>query len=162
MNSKLRKLILGGDYDSLKLFLEEYKNIDLNYIHPNKYPNNLSIGLAYNSKECLTLLFKSGLNIDQPVNYNNEEINGMSSLMVEAKFECIENVKFLLKNNASIYFKSRKGENIRDVSNKKTFKIISKYLSKKRTKIRKILYDEVKCIDNFIIDNITSFLYPKL
>lgn len=162
MNSKIRKFILHNDYESLKLFLEEHKNIDLNYIHPNKYPNNLSIGLAYNSKECLTLLFKSGLNINQPVVYDNIEIYGMSALMVESKYECVENVKFLLKNDASIYFKTYDGKNVRNVSSKKIFKIISKHLSVKRTKTKKILYNEIKCIDNFVIDNIVSFLYPKL
>jgi len=86
----------------------------------------------------------------------------MSALMVESKYECVENVKFLLKNDASIYFKTHDGKNVRNVSSKKIFKIISKHLSVKRTKLKKILYIEVKCIDNFVIDNIVSFLYPKL
>lgn len=156
---KLRKLILRNNYILLEKFLQNNK-IDLNYIHGN-FPTNLAIALTFNSKECLNLLFKNGMDTNIPLRYDNPEIDGMTALMIEARVGNLDNVKILLKNNASVYFKMYNGKNISDVACKKSLKCIKKYICRKKNKIRKSLYNSVAIIDNFIIDNIVDFLYPK-
>ena len=165
LQSKLRSIIISRDYESLKTFLDEFKDVNLNYVHPKGYLTTIAVALAYNSNKCIKLLVEHGMNIDQPYACNNilRDFNGMSPLLVEAKFGCVEKVKFLLKIGASLYFRTESGQNILDVTtDNKIKKIILKHLSKERLKLQKTLYNSVKTIDNYIIQNIIDFLYPKI
>ena len=149
LQTKLRNIIGNRDYKSLKIFLDEFKNVNLNYVHPNA-STTIMVALLYNNEECIKLLVDRGMNVDQPCVYIDtmEEFNGMSPLLVEAKFGCIEKVKFLLKIGASLYFRTESGKNILNVTTNK--------------KLKKILYKHVKSIDYYIIKNIIDFLYPKI
>jgi ankyrin repeat protein len=166
LQSKLRNLIIDGDYESLKMFLDTFKNVDLNYVYPNGILTILSIALVYYNEECIKLLVDRGMNVDLPYNIELGEqknsINGMSALLIEVKFGCINKVKFLLNIGASLYFRTNTGQNILDVTtDEKTKKFIKRYVIKKRSKLIKILYSSIKSIDEYAIcRNIVDFLYP--
>ena len=104
LQSKLRNLIIDGDYESLKMFLDTFKNVDLNYVYPNGILTILSIALVYYNEECIKLLVDRGMNVDLPYNIElGEQKNSINGIHTDFIYNLIKHKNCFSNFTPSFY-----------------------------------------------------------